>query len=65
MLGVYFANDGNISMGNYARGGALQWSQTEAHVNSCVTLAEIINLPQEFRSATPFLVVPQTHWIVW
>ncbi|KAG2360227.1 hypothetical protein BDR07DRAFT_1413070 [Suillus spraguei] len=52
--GVYFAKDGTVSMGSYATVSS----------QSCVALAEIINLPQKFTSHHPYYVVKQTEWIM-
>ncbi|KAJ3535766.1 hypothetical protein NM688_g6931 [Phlebia brevispora] len=62
--GVYFAKDGNVSMTGYTGMTVTSWPKTALYISSCVALAEIVNLPNEFRSTTPFFVVPQTHWIV-
>ncbi|THH00560.1 hypothetical protein EW026_g1985 [Hermanssonia centrifuga] len=62
--GVYFAKEGNVSMGSYAGSATTSWRNSTIHVYNCVTVAEIVNLPNQFVSTTPYFVVPQTHWIV-
>ena len=63
--GVYFAKEGTVSLGNYSRGAHSCWRGSAVQVNSCVALAEIVNLPQEFVSQSPFFVVNRTDWIIW
>ncbi|KZT30052.1 hypothetical protein NEOLEDRAFT_302770 [Neolentinus lepideus HHB14362 ss-1] len=62
--GVYFAKDGMVSIGSYALGTSAAWRNSEICPSSCTAVAEIVNLPQQFRSMNPYLVVPQTEWIV-
>lgn len=62
--GVYFAKDGGVSIGSYARGTSSRWCNTELNITSCVVLAEIINLPDQFTSQNPYFVVKQTDWIL-
>ncbi len=52
-------------MGSYAGSATTSWRNSTIHVYNCVTVAEIVNLPNQFVSTTPYFVVPQTHWIVW
>ncbi|CCM01551.1 uncharacterized protein FIBRA_03609 [Fibroporia radiculosa] len=62
--GVYFAKDGSLSMGSYARTSDIWWPGSTIGVHQCAALAEIVNLPSQFVSQQPFFVVSQTHWIV-
>ncbi|KAI0086019.1 hypothetical protein BDY19DRAFT_962578 [Irpex rosettiformis] len=62
--GVYFAKDGNLSISAYSRSTGSSWTKSNLQVSSCVALAEIVNLPQNFRSSHPYFVVQQTDWIV-
>jgi ubiquitin-conjugating enzyme E2 Q len=41
------------------------WPNSNILPSSCVAVAEIVNLPNQFVSKSPYLVVAQTHWIVW
>ncbi|KAI0668099.1 hypothetical protein C8Q78DRAFT_1099205 [Trametes maxima] len=62
--GVYFAKDGQVSVHTYAQSAGFYWKNSAAKPSACVALAEIVNLPSKFKSTSPFLVVPQTEWIV-
>ena len=62
---MYFAKDGSVSMSSYARASNSFWPSSALQVSSCVALAEIVNLPQQFVSSSPYFVVQHTHWIVW
>ncbi|KAI0643473.1 hypothetical protein C8Q79DRAFT_979163 [Trametes meyenii] len=62
--GVYFAKDGQVSTYTYAQSAAFFWRNSSAKPSACVALAEIVNLPNKFKSTSPHLVVPQTEWIV-
>lgn len=64
-LGVYFAKDGQVSMGNYVEPSNFNWGKTELHAISCAAIAEIVNLPAEFVSNNPYFVVNDTDWISW
>ena len=65
-VGVYFALDGSYSISGYARPAVVTWSKSDLQVRSCLALAEIVNLPSQFRNATGgIFVVPQTEWILW
>lgn len=64
ILGVYFAKDGNTSLGSYAQGG-VTWKNSQLYPQSCAALAEIVNLPEKFVSNNPHYVVADTTWIVW
>lgn len=63
--GVYFAKDAAISVGSYAHGSGHTWLNSKINAQSCIALAEIVNLPGEYVSINPFLVVNKTEWIVW
>ena len=65
LLGVYFAKEGNVSTGSYARAASSCWRNSASRITSCVGLAEIVNLPSKFKSTHPFFVVEQTDWIIW
>jgi ubiquitin-conjugating enzyme E2 Q len=61
---VYFAKDGNTSLGSYAQGG-ITWKNSQLYPQSCAALAEIVNLPEKFVSNNPYYVVADTTWISW
>lgn len=63
--GVYFAKDGNISMLSYSRASGAVWRKSSIQVSSCAALAELVNLPSQFVSTSPYFVVAQTQWIMW
>jgi ubiquitin-conjugating enzyme E2 Q len=63
--GVYFALQGDVSMGSYAQAAQTRWKNSSSAPSMCVALAEIVNLPSEFVSRNPYLVVSQTDWIIW
>ena len=65
ITGVYFAQYGSMSIDSYSRPRGLTWPKSDIQVSACVPLAEIVNLPQMFRSSPPFFVVQQTEWILW
>ncbi|KAK7457902.1 hypothetical protein VKT23_010249 [Stygiomarasmius scandens] len=62
--GVYLAKEAQTSMSGYAQAGRSVWRKSRCVPNSCVALAEIVNLPQEFVSSNPHFVIKDTHWIV-
>ena len=64
-VGVYFAKDGGVCISSYSRFRGETWAQSDLQVSACVALAEIVNLPELFRSFAPYFVVQQTDWIVW
>ena len=64
-LGVYFAKDGSVSMGSYARGSPSTWKNSKISPICCVAVAEIVNQPHKFVSQSPFYVVADTSWIIW
>lgn len=41
------------------------WINSSLNIQTCVALAEIVNMPSEFVSTNPYLVVPKTEWIIW
>jgi ubiquitin-conjugating enzyme E2 Q len=52
-------------MGSYAQAAQTRWKNSSSAASMCVALAEIVNLPSEFVSRNPYLVVSQTDWIIW
>jgi hypothetical protein len=52
-------------MGSYAVGSSTRWRNSTSTPSSAVALAAIVNLPEEFVSRSPYLVVAQTDWILW
>ncbi|KAF5342715.1 hypothetical protein D9758_015872 [Tetrapyrgos nigripes] len=62
--GVYLAKQAEVSMGHYATAAATAWRHSRSRPQSCVTLAEVVNLPNEFVSNNPYFVVQHTSWIV-
>ncbi|SGY22977.1 BQ5605_C019g08878 [Microbotryum silenes-dioicae] len=61
--GVYFAKDGEISLGHYATPATYTWKNAEYPVAKLAALCEIVNLPHSFVSQTPYFVVNQVDWI--
>lgn len=52
-------------MGSYAIGTSTRWKNSDSSPTNGVALAEIVNLPSRFASKSPYLVVPETSWIIW
>ncbi|GAA5893568.1 uncharacterized protein JCM6883_003563 [Sporobolomyces salmoneus] len=61
--GCYFALQGEISMGTYAQNAATTWKNADFPIGKLAALAEIVNLPTEFVSRNPYLVVNKVDWI--
>ncbi|RVD89941.1 uncharacterized protein DFL_000927 [Arthrobotrys flagrans] len=72
--GVYHSLDASVSLGytnsyrnfNYnSTGSAGQkwWSKSHLCINSAMCLNEVVNLPNQFVSKTPHLVVDKVDWI--
>ncbi|BGP16562.1 hypothetical protein JCM10213_000526 [Rhodosporidiobolus nylandii] len=61
--GVYFAKQGEISLGHYAQTANNTWKNAEFGIAKLAALCEITNLPKEFVSTNPYLVVNQLDWI--
>lgn len=62
--GVYFAQDGSVSMGTYAQSSTAIWKNSDIQPTSCTALTEIVNLPAQFVSSNPYLVVQHTNWLL-
>ncbi|TCD64374.1 hypothetical protein EIP91_004205 [Steccherinum ochraceum] len=64
--GVYFAKDYSISMGysNIRSHAATSWPVQRQQLTRCAAVAEIVNLPSQFVSSSPYFVVQHTDWIV-
>ena len=62
--GVYFAKNAETSLGYSAASGS-GWRNSSLDIQSCVALAEIVNMPSAFASTNPYWVVPNTDWIIW
>ncbi|KAK4202602.1 putative ubiquitin-conjugating enzyme [Triangularia verruculosa] len=58
--GVYFSPDFNTSV-YYAGVGAV-WPNSDLQITQCMSLNEIINVPEEFVSTSPHYVVSQLDW---
>lgn len=52
-------------MGGYAQGTNSVWRHSKLNPTNCVALAEIVNLPAQFVSSSPYFVIKDTHWIMW
>ena len=66
ILGVYFSKNAAFSIGNYSRATTNAfWGNSCLDVKTCVTMAELINLPARFVSTNPHFVVENTEWIAW
>ncbi|EPS45586.1 hypothetical protein H072_422 [Dactylellina haptotyla CBS 200.50] len=71
--GVYHSLDAGVSLGytntyrsyNYGQQGTSQrwWSKSHLCINSAMCLNEIVNLPNQFVSKSPHLVVNNVDWI--
>ncbi|GAA6028379.1 hypothetical protein JCM8097_007003 [Rhodosporidiobolus ruineniae] len=61
--GVYFAKGGEVSLGHYAAGTQAWWKNAEFTVGKLAAICEITNLPKEYVSNNPYLVVNQLDWI--
>ncbi len=59
------AKDATISMGHYAQGNSTVWRKSKLGPNSCTAVVEAVNLPDEFVSHDPYLVVADTTWLLW
>jgi ubiquitin-conjugating enzyme E2 Q len=58
--GVYFSPHYVTSI-SYA-GGGQSWPNSDLNITGCLSLNEIINVPEDFVSRTPHYVVSQTDW---
>ncbi|KAK6525574.1 hypothetical protein TWF281_010631 [Arthrobotrys megalospora] len=72
--GVYHSLDANVSLGytnsyrSYGYGGTgatnqRWWSKSHLCINSAMCLNEVVNLPNQFVSKSPHLVVDKVDWI--
>ncbi|KAK6343249.1 hypothetical protein TWF730_010845 [Orbilia blumenaviensis] len=72
--GVYHSLDASVSLGytnsyrsyNYSGTGATSqrwWSKSHLCINSAMCLNEVVNLPDQYVSKTPHLVVDKVDWI--
>ena len=59
--GVYFSPLFTTSL-QYATGLNKQWPKAVFDLRSIVSLNEVINAPQKFRSSTPHYVIKQRYW---
>ncbi|KAH7925790.1 hypothetical protein BV22DRAFT_408192 [Leucogyrophana mollusca] len=62
--GVYFAKQGETSMGHYSSTSTHQWRNSNLLPVTCTALAEIVNLPAQYVSSQPHYVVQDTSWIM-
>ncbi|KAK7028605.1 ubiquitin-CONJUGAT-2 domain-containing protein [Favolaschia claudopus] len=62
--GVYLAKEAQTSMSHYAGAGRACWRKSKLGPTTCVALAEVVNLPQQFVSSHPHFVVKDTEWIM-
>ena len=60
---MYFALQGDISLGHYATATAVSWKNSEFPATKIAALCEIVNAPSKFASSNPYLVVPNMAWI--
>ena len=64
--GVYHALQSQTSegySGTRSVGQSQGWQESELGINSALCLNEIVNVPSEFISRSPYLVVAQVDWI--
>ncbi|KAI9366084.1 hypothetical protein DFJ73DRAFT_807042 [Zopfochytrium polystomum] len=59
--GIYHGLELSTSQG-YARSSA-QWKNRTYAITSAISVNEIINLPEKFRSSNPYLVVQYENWV--
>jgi ubiquitin-conjugating enzyme E2 Q len=50
-------------MGTYAQAASTTWKNSDYPIGKLAALAEIVNLPNEFVSRNPYLVVNKVEWI--
>ncbi|KWU47088.1 hypothetical protein RHOSPDRAFT_14601, partial [Rhodotorula sp. JG-1b] len=60
---VYFALQGEVSLGTYANNTMNSWKGAEFAISKLAAICEITNRPQEFVSSQPYLVCNQLDWI--
>lgn len=60
--GVYFSPHYQTSHGYCGNRPVLRWKNSELAAQSCVSLNEIINVPEKWASFTPHYVVAQPDW---
>ncbi|ORY89473.1 hypothetical protein BCR35DRAFT_300675, partial [Leucosporidium creatinivorum] len=61
--GVYTAKDGAVSMGHYSQPSQGTWKNADFGIGKMAALVELVNLPNEFVSSNPYLVVDKLDWI--
>ncbi|KAF2099395.1 hypothetical protein NA57DRAFT_37473 [Rhizodiscina lignyota] len=68
--GVYMSPDFHTSVGysnqyrsHPANALNLAWPQTRLNISSIVSLQEVVNAPQQFRSRSPHFVVQHIDWV--
>lgn len=61
--GIYFAKQGEISLGSYSVPAGSSWKQSEFTVGKVAAICEIVNLPTEYVSQNPYFVVQHTEWV--
>ena len=61
--GVYHSLDVNTSISYSGYGNSVTWPNSELRIHQALALNEIVNVPEEFVSRTPHLVVSQLDWI--
>ncbi|GAA5983163.1 hypothetical protein JCM10908_000179 [Rhodotorula pacifica] len=61
--GVYFAIQGEVSLGTYANNTLNSWKNAEFAISKLAAICEVTNRPQEFVSSRPYLVCDKLDWI--
>ncbi|BGP55681.1 hypothetical protein JCM8202v2_003288 [Rhodotorula sphaerocarpa] len=61
--GVYFALQGETSLGTYAHATTTVWPNAEFPISKMAALCEVTNRPSRFVSTTPYLVCNKLDWI--
>ncbi|KXH48134.1 polymerase [Colletotrichum simmondsii] len=62
--GVYFARDFATSLGYCMKqGNETSWAGSELKLYAAMSLCEIINRPERFKSVHPYYVVDEVDWI--
>ncbi|GAA5975703.1 hypothetical protein JCM11641_005842 [Rhodosporidiobolus odoratus] len=61
--GVYFAREGETSLGHYSQPASNTWKNAEFGVAKLAAVCEIANSPKEFVSTSPYFVCDKLDWI--
>lgn len=62
-MGVYFAKEGDISLGHYSQPSNSNWKGADFGIAKLAAICEIVNTPSEFVSSNPYYVVNNLDYI--